>query len=145
MRTSISLLLFGLILFIVSCKKKAEYTDPSSYQVVVINENWSQAVQQAKDKNQHIFLLLHADWCGICKGFIADVMPDQDVALSINNKIIVAMVDGDMPGGADLKTKYAVSAYPTMVIVDKDENTILKRQGQIEKQEFVNWITPYLK
>jgi hypothetical protein len=31
------------------------------------------------------------------------------------------------------------------VIVDKDENTLLKRQGQIEKQEFVDWITPYLK
>jgi thioredoxin-related protein len=50
-----------------------------------------------------------------------------------------------MPGGTDLKAKYAVSAYPTMVIVDKDENTLLKRQGQIEKQEFVDWITPYLK
>ena len=145
MRTAISFLLLGCSFFLVSCNKKVGFTDPSSYQLVVINENWSQAIQQAKDKNQHIFLLLHADWCGICKGFIADVMPDEQVALSINNKIIVAMVDGDMPGGADLKAKYAVSAYPTMVIVDKDENTLLKRQGQIEKQEFVDWITPYLK
>jgi thioredoxin-related protein len=140
--------IFTMIAFIFllsSCKKKVAVTPLSDYKVTVIDENWDQTLLKAQTKDKNICLMFHASWCNICKTFIADVLTNTNVANTINNKIIVGLIDGDKTYGKPYFNQFNGDSFPTFLILDKNGQEISRRKGGMNNTEFLNWINTYLK
>ena len=68
-----------------------------------------------------------SDWCGWCKKMDKEVFESSAFAQEVGNKFVFVMLDfpmnsklpeGEQRQNAQLKQRYGVTGYPTVVIVD---------------------------
>jgi thioredoxin-related protein len=142
-----SLILFFLITSIVftACKKKVPVTPLDEYKVTVIHEDFDGALNLASTNDKNMCLMLHADWCTICKTFIRDVLTEEEVEQAIKSKIVFALIDGDKDYGKTYFNQYNAHGFPTFLILDKHGVEIARNGGGLSKSEFLTWVNAYLK
>ena len=98
------------------------------------NTNFNAAVSQAKQSNKYILLFFTgSDWCGWCKKLDSEALSTPEFANAIGNKFVFVELDfpmGQKPSAevekqnADLKKKYGVTGFPTIVILDSAQNYV---------------------
>jgi len=91
-------------------------------------ESYEQALQMAtKDHKPVILYFTGSDWCGWCKKMDQEVFSSTAFAEEIGGRFIFVKVDFPMNRklpeaqarqNAQLKQRYGVTGYPTLVIVD---------------------------
>lgn len=96
--------------------------------------DFNQALQVAKQQNKPIVLFFTgSDWCGWCKKINQEVFSSADFASIAGDKFIFVDVDFPrnkqqpqqiMQQNADLKQKYNVTGYPTVIIIDSNQNLL---------------------
>jgi protein disulfide-isomerase len=98
--------------------------------------NYNQAVQEAQKTRLPLFLFFTgSDWCGWCKKMQTEVLSSPDFIHEMGNSFI--FVDIDFPKGYQLppeqaqqnnqlKQKYAVTGFPTIVILDSNQNFVVE-------------------
>lgn len=98
--------------------------------------HWSDhLLQQSMEQNRPILLTLSADWCGFCKKMNETTWQDEQVVKSVSDHYIpIRIKDTTDPEMASFYAHYGV---PGMVILDGEENEVIKRTGYIEPQQMV--------
>ncbi len=96
--------------------------------------DYQQAVQQAKSESKPILLYFTgSDWCGWCKKLDKEVFHTSDFANRMGDKMIFVDVDFPMAStqsqqvksqNEKLKNKYSIKGFPTVVILDQNENVM---------------------
>lgn len=96
--------------------------------------NYQQAVSAAKQSNRPIVLFFTGtDWCGWCKKMHQEIFSSPDFIKEVGNNFIFVELDFPMnkqlPQALSqqnimLKQKFGVTGYPTVVILDPNENFI---------------------
>jgi protein disulfide-isomerase len=96
--------------------------------------NYNQAVQSAQKARLPILLFFTgSDWCGWCKKLQQEVFSSPDFAQAAGNSFIFVEVDfpknkqlppEEVQQNAQLKQKYGVSGFPTVVILDSNQNFV---------------------
>lgn len=96
--------------------------------------NYQEAVAAAKSGNKPIVLFFTgSDWCGWCKKMESEVFSTPEFAKKVGNRFVFVDLDFPMnktlPSGvaeqnAALKQKYGITGYPTLVVLDSNENFI---------------------
>ena len=91
-------------------------------------DNFEQAMQSASKSNKPIILYFTgSDWCGWCKKMDQEVFSSPAFAEEVGHKFVFVKVDFPMNSklpeaqarqNAQLKQRYGVTGYPTIVIVD---------------------------
>jgi len=94
-----------------------------------IEKPWQDIVTMAKQQNKVIFLDAYASWCGPCKWMAANMFTNDSIADYYNRTFICASFDMEKGEGVDLRKKYAVRAYPSLVFIDTTGNMIHERVG----------------
>ena len=96
--------------------------------------NYNQAVQDAQSKRLPLLLFFTgSDWCGWCKKMHQEVFSSPEFSRAVGDTFV--FVDIDFPKGkqlppelaqqnAQLKQKYKITGYPTVVILDSNQNFI---------------------
>lgn len=87
----------------------------------------------AKQENKIIFLDAYASWCGPCKWMSANMFTNDSIADYYNNTFICASFDMEKGEGMNLRRKYAVNAYPSLIFITPDENMVHERVGAPQK------------
>lgn len=92
-------------------------------------EDYDRAQQVAAQENKPMLLYFTgSDWCGWCKKMDSEVFSSPAFAQDVGNKFVFVKVDfpmnsklpeAQMRQNAQLKQRYGVTGYPTVVIVDK--------------------------
>ena len=107
-------------------------TPPAAASQKVGKLKWTTDFEQAKaqaDKDHKPMLLFFtgSDWCGWCKKMDKEVFESSAFAQEVGNKFVFVMLDfpmnsklpeGEQRQNAQLKQRYGVTGYPTVVIVD---------------------------
>ena len=98
------------------------------------NTNFNAAVSQAKQANKYILLFFTgSDWCGWCKKLDNEVFSTSEFANTVGNQFVFVELDfpmGQKPSSevekqnADLKKKFGVTGFPTVVILDSAQNFV---------------------
>lgn len=101
-----------------------------SAQGIEFEHNLNAALAKAKKENKMIFVDFYTSWCGPCKAMSADVFPQQEAGDYFNKEFVNVKIQCDDKGeGVKLGEKYAIKAYPTLMFIDADGNTVHSMAG----------------
>ena len=124
-------LFFALILAFLSAFSQAS-------EMKFTHSDWKTTLAEAKQANKFIFLDAHTSWCVPCKWMAANVFTDPSVAEFFNQNFINAKIDMEKGEGPELRNKYGVNAFPTLLFIDGDGNLVHSEEGTREVDEFID-------
>lgn len=100
--------------------------------------SWSEIIEMAKTENKPIFVDAYAVWCGPCKMMDRQVFPQQEVGDFFNENFINAKIDMEKGEGRDLQKQYKVTAFPTLLFINKEGELIHRAVGFQNPEKLIN-------
>ncbi len=104
-----------------------------------LESSWSKALEQAQKENKPIFLDAYASWCGPCKMLKRNTFSKKAAGDFFNLHFINVAIDMEKGEGPALADKFAVDAYPTLIIADKNGNIVTFTKGYMNAAELVEF------
>ncbi|UKJ07647.1 thioredoxin family protein [Solitalea lacus] len=98
---------------------------------------FKEVLAEAKKQNKLIFFDAYTSWCGPCKVMSNTVFKTDSVADFFNQTFVNLKVDMEKGEGPQLKDKFGVSAYPTLMFIDGGGNVVHKIVGSAPVGEFM--------
>jgi len=98
-------------------------------EIVFAHENFSAILAQAKKENKLIFMDCWATWCRPCIQMANTAFKDNAAADFYNTTFVNAKFDMEKGEGIDLKNKYNVNVFPTLLFIDGDGNVVHRSAG----------------
>lgn len=94
--------------------------------------NYQEAVNQSKASNKPILLFFTgSDWCSWCHKLENEALNTEDFYQAAGNRFVFVVVDFPSSGAGPnaqqndhLKNKFAIGGFPTIVILDSNENKL---------------------
>ncbi|XDD51076.1 tetratricopeptide repeat protein [Leptospira sp. WS92.C1] len=91
---------------------------------------WEKSVktvfEKAKTNGKPIFIDVYADWCTYCKTLKNEIYPQKEIQQELS-KFVTISLDGDT--FPNLKRKYGIKGYPSMLFLDQNGSLIDKITG----------------
>ena len=143
MKKYLYLILFFTVAFLFAC-----YSDSGSNikeGIILFTGTWNETPKKSSDENKPVFLELSASWCGYCKKLKRKTFSDSTAAAYFNAKFIIMELDGEEGDGAMLVQKFRVDGYPSLFIIDKSENIILRTAGYMNVEQLIDFGATALK
>ena len=100
---------------------------------------FEQAVQRARTASMPVLLDFGAVWCPPCNLMDAEVF-EADPAPAVVDAFVLAKLDVDDPSSWDLKDRYEVGGYPTVIAIDAEGAEIGRMVGYRGRDATVNWL-----
>jgi thioredoxin-related protein len=98
------------------------------------------AFAKSASSNKPIFVDTYTDWCGWCKKMDKEIFSDERVATYFNENFLCMNIDGDAESSASFISKYEVSGYPCLLIIDSAGNVLNRSDGAItDIDEFIEF------
>jgi thioredoxin-like negative regulator of GroEL len=101
------------------------------------------ALAAAQESDRYVAVDFYTDWCYWCKVIDTAVYEHESGIDFFTNRMILAKVNAEVDTVA--AEKYAVSAYPTIVLVDAEGNEVDRLIGFAPVEEFVQTLEDYTK
>ncbi|HEY5080247.1 MAG TPA: thioredoxin family protein [Opitutaceae bacterium] len=105
-------------------------------------EDYSAALARAKRENKLVLLdFTGSDWCSWCRKTDAEVFSTDKFQKFADKRLILVKVDfprhTQLPfdlrlQNGDLKAKYAIQGYPTLIVLDPQERIVVRQDGYDE-------------
>lgn len=106
---------------------------------------WQAALTKSAAENKLIFLDISTSWCGYCKKLKQTTFADKKTGVYFNERFINVELDAEQGEGKRLAQKFGVSGYPTLLLVDKNENALLTSEGYHDADDLINLIKSTVK
>jgi thiol:disulfide interchange protein len=120
----------------IACSKDNHVNDKG---IKFSDPNWSVALKEARSQNKLIFLDAYASWCGPCKLLKKNTFTNEEAGAFFNKNFINVAFDMEKGDGLALADKFAVTAYPTLIIADASGNIITYTQGYINPKQLIEF------
>jgi thiol-disulfide isomerase/thioredoxin len=105
---------------------------------VAFLHDFGEAEALARAEGKPIFIDFETDWCGPCK--VMDLwVYTADVVVDASLSYVPVKVDGDEH--PDLKERFLVEGYPTMLVVDVDGTVMRRTAGYKNVAEMAEFLT----
>lgn len=144
MKNKSVLILFFVVAFLSACYANFG-SDNRKEGIIFFTGKWKDALKKSSDENKPIFLDLSASWCGYCKKLKRKTFSDSRAASYFNAKFINIELDGEEGEGLALVQKFGVDGYPSLFIIDKSENIILRTAGYMKVEQLIDFGATALK
>jgi len=93
------------------------------------HENFNELLAKAKKEKKLIFMDCWATWCGPCIQMAKTAFKDNKAADFYNSTFVNAKFDMEKGEGIELKNKYNVTVYPTLLFIDGDGKVVHRSAG----------------
>lgn len=119
------MLLLGITFVIFTSYTK----EMSQNQVKFYEGSYDDFLREAKKLKKPIVLDFWASWCGPCKKLENETFKNPSLASYINSNFMVYRVNIDSFDGMTIADRFAVDAYPTLVLLDSKNKYITRYRG----------------
>ena len=99
--------------------------------------SFDEILQKAQKENKIIMLDAYTTWCGPCKSMTKNVFTDKKVADYYNTHFINAKFDMEKGEGIEIKKRYEVKAYPTILFINGKGQKVHIGVGSSKAKEFI--------
>jgi len=96
---------------------------------------FTDALAKAKAGNKKVFIDFETDWCGPCKSMDQWIWTDAEVAEQLKVDYVGVKLDGDIEKA--LVKRFAVSGYPTMIVLDSAGRELWRAVGYQSSKEML--------
>lgn len=90
---------------------------------------FAEAIAKAKKENKMVFMDCYTTWCGPCKMLSKNIFPQKEVGDYFNEHFVSVKMDMEKGEGIELKNKYEIRAYPTLLFIDVTEKVVHTKVG----------------
>ena len=97
----------------------------------------SDALSQAKKEGKLVFIDCYTTWCGPCKHLAKEIFPQREVGDFYNSHFINLSFDMEKGEGLKIQRKYAVKAYPTLLFLNAEGETVHVGLGSMPASAFI--------
>ena len=94
--------------------------------------------REAKRENKPYFVVFQASWCQPCKQMEKEVFADYEVGKYVNANYLAFKLDGEKEPYKYLTKEYWVTAYPTIIIFDKEGEEKSRIDGYRDVDAFLD-------
>lgn len=91
--------------------------------------SFSEALKAAKEENKLLFMDCYTTWCGPCKMLSNVVFKDSAFAAYFNSRFVNLKMDMEKGEGIDLKKRYEVRAFPTLLFINAEGQVVHRLVG----------------
>jgi thiol-disulfide isomerase/thioredoxin len=113
--------------------------------------SYAEILNQAKVEGKLVFMDCYTSWCGPCKRLSSQTFPAPEAGEYFNQHFVNAKFDMEKGEGPELAAKFGVRAYPTLLWIDPQTETVKHRAmgfmepaGLIEEAKKADDATPKL-
>ncbi len=90
---------------------------------------FDEALAKAKAENKMVFMDCYTVWCGPCKRLANEVFPLKEVGDYFNAHFVSIKMDMEKGEGIEIRKKYGVKAFPTMLWIDAEGKVMHRLVG----------------
>lgn len=91
--------------------------------------SFNAALKKAREQGKLLFMDCYTSWCGPCKMIAKTVFTVDSIADFFNTHFVNLKVDMEKGEGVQLKAKYRIEAYPTLLLIDENGEDIFRMVG----------------
>ncbi len=114
---------------------------------ITLASDWESSIlvglEKAKKEKRLLVVDVYADWCSYCQVLEKKIFPDPEVVKALKPFVKVRIDGEEFP---NLKARYQITGYPTILVLDGGANLLTKITGLATKSmilEEVNGISKY--
>lgn len=111
--------------------------------------HYQEALEKARSQNKKLFVDIGAPFCSICRAIDASLFADSSVQNFLNENTIPVKLDGSLAQNTDLLKQFKVLGFPTILLINPENQHILKQWGPelygVSPQEFIQQLKVYLQ
>jgi thiol-disulfide isomerase/thioredoxin len=118
---------------------KVDREAPRSGRTVAFHRDFAEAERLAQREGRRLFIDFETTWCGPCK--IMDewvYTADQVVEAAVS--VVSVKVDGDER--LDLKERFGVSGFPTLILLDQEGQELRRASGYVNVADMTDFLRP---
>lgn len=115
-----------------ACMVLASYTSVHSIaapKVKFYEGSYDEFLREAKKAKKPVLLDFWAGWCSPCKKMDAETFSNPTFATYLNDHFMVYKVNIDTFDGMEIADRFAVDAYPTIVLLDSKGKFVNRYKG----------------
>ena len=105
--------------------------------VIFRQDDWQNVLMQAKAQKKLIFVDIYTTWCGPCKEMDKKTFTEAMVGDKFNARFINYKIDAEKGYGITLAKRYGVTAFPTCLFIDANENLVYKQEGLLRAPDLL--------
>lgn len=88
---------------------------------------FQEALNKANSENKKLFVDVYTSWCGPCKKMAKTVFTQAKVGEFYNKNFICFKINAEKGEGPQVREKYSVSGYPTLMFLNADNGEVVKK------------------
>lgn len=102
------------------------------------------SLEEAVKSDKPVLAMFYVDWCTYCRRFMPIF---GELSVLYKDKYTFAVFNCDLPENKEIVEKYAIFAYPTLIIIDKklDFDMALHPSATVDKKVMDKELDKYLK
>lgn len=102
---------------------------PAFSQVEVFEGSLKDQLKLAKQSKKEALVMVSTTWCGPCRGFVKNMIPNKELGEYINSRYVFSHYDVDKADPDNLVKTYGVGAFPTFLFLDQNGKEIGRALG----------------
>lgn len=99
--------------------------------------SFDEALAKAKSEGKLLFLDAYTSWCAPCKKMSDNIFPLPEVGRAFTPRFVSIKIDMEKGEGKQIAAKYAISAYPTMLVIDGEGKELKRIVGYRSGDELI--------
>ena len=107
-----------------------------------VSKGLAEVLDTAKVENKKAVVIFTATWCGSCKYFKSDVLPDQRVQSQLG-RFVWVFLDVDERANREAHMKFGIHGVPTIIVLNQAGKELERIEGAPDVAMFNQCLAKY--
>ena len=112
---------------------------PLAAQIDFREGGFAKALEAAKVENKLVFMDCYTSWCGPCKLMASKEFVQEKAGEYFNPRFVSVKIDMEKGEGLELRKKYDVNAYPTLLVLNTKGELLCRHAGYLSVDKLMDF------